>query len=474
MKKNNFKITDFPALGLMVILGGIFRMMVLIQKNIWFDEALTFYFSRLPVISLIKAVLLDSNPPLYYLMIHFWLKFGNSDIFLRLPSLIFNLAVIPVIYMLGKKIINAKTGLMAALLFTVSPLSIYLSTEARLHGLALILITLTVLKFFDLLNNPSGKNICLFLVFLIPALYTHYYSLLCLPALTLIVYYKKTKLKILLWFKILLAAFILYLPWIIPVFLNPHNQCNCPNAVLALPSVLVSPAVGGIGEITLRQYLKLSKELQFLCGISGVLSGYLFFRGIKKHLIFSLIYLVPLLFLSISGLFFPVFSPKAFAVFSPVFFLILAAGIYQSYRPRTVFFIIIGLYLTVNLVQMKNPLFTGTLVKPYLLNINSQPGLTIAHTSSMTYYPWSFYTQDNNRNILLTANPYSAALLKYLPGEKQKIEISEDKFWLIDAPDLVNINERQQVLTELSFNYYKIINYPAPNITLSLWLRKKP
>src|SRR6266403_1322068 len=85
----------------------------------------------------IRAVLLsDTSPPLYYLLLEGWtLIFGTSDLALRLFSVSFSIASLPLLAALADRIAGPRAALASCVLFAFSPLVIYYSTEGRMYSL---------------------------------------------------------------------------------------------------------------------------------------------------------------------------------------------------------------------------------------------------------------------------------------------------------------------------------------------------
>jgi 4-amino-4-deoxy-L-arabinose transferase-like glycosyltransferase len=82
----------------------------------------------------------DTNPPLYYLLLNGWTRlFGTGDVALRLLSVVFSLAALPLLWTLAGRAGGRPAALPAALLFAVSPLAIYYSTEGRMYSLVWLL-----------------------------------------------------------------------------------------------------------------------------------------------------------------------------------------------------------------------------------------------------------------------------------------------------------------------------------------------
>ncbi|HEU4649762.1 MAG TPA: glycosyltransferase family 39 protein [Gemmatimonadales bacterium] len=85
----------------------------------------------------IHAVLLsDTSPPLYYLLLHGWTRmFGTGDGALRLFSVSWAVLALPLFWLLARELGSRRVAWTACLLFAVSPVAIYYSTEGRMYSL---------------------------------------------------------------------------------------------------------------------------------------------------------------------------------------------------------------------------------------------------------------------------------------------------------------------------------------------------
>ncbi|MBQ3311141.1 glycosyltransferase family 39 protein [bacterium] len=100
------------------------------------------------------------HTPFYFYFLHFWLKiFGNSEILMRMSSVIFGLACIPMCYVVGNKLCNKKVGLISALLITVSPLFIYYSIEIRMYIMVTFLSLVSMNYLLDFDANHDKKSL---------------------------------------------------------------------------------------------------------------------------------------------------------------------------------------------------------------------------------------------------------------------------------------------------------------------------
>jgi hypothetical protein len=185
---------------LVLILGFLLRL-ISINQSLWLDEATTALVAKMPIYDFFtKFMPGDFHPPFYYLVIRgWWLVVGGSEIALRIPSVLFGILTIYVVYLIAKEL-KQKWPIVPALFLATSGLHIYYSQEARMYVLATFLVTLAV--YFYIVKKWKLFAIILPIIFL-----TDYLSLLIFPVLYL---YKRSK-------KLLLASipfFITFLAWL--------------------------------------------------------------------------------------------------------------------------------------------------------------------------------------------------------------------------------------------------------------------
>ncbi|MEA1984379.1 MAG: glycosyltransferase family 39 protein [Euryarchaeota archaeon] len=154
------QITSDPYLLLMiaiVLIGAYLRLHNLGAQSIWLDEASTYYMAYGESISGVWAhALADRHPPLHFLIINFVSTFSSSEFALRLPSAIFGILTIPMIYKTGEAIFGRKEGLVSAFILSISTIHIFYSQEARMYA-QMILFALVSL-YFIYMASKENKN----------------------------------------------------------------------------------------------------------------------------------------------------------------------------------------------------------------------------------------------------------------------------------------------------------------------------
>ena len=164
-----------------LVLGSALALrLISLNQSLWLDEAITARVVRQyglgEIVKMFSVV--DFHPPLYYWILKLWTGvFGLGEISLRMPSVVFGVITVWLVYQLGKEIKNEKTGLGAGILTAVNPLLIYYSQEARMYSLAVMWLTAAVLYFFKIEKKESRSNIVLFNLFGFLALVSFYGSI---------------------------------------------------------------------------------------------------------------------------------------------------------------------------------------------------------------------------------------------------------------------------------------------------------
>lgn len=163
---------------LAIILAASFlRLGDLSAPSLWDDEMHTIEFSSRPVSAMWKqSAQKDSNPLGFYLLLHAWLPFGDGEFFFRLPSVLFGVAAVLVIFFLTAALYGRPTGLIAAALLALHPLAIYCSQEVRAHALAFLLITVAIAALIRLLNHGNKIDAVIYWISMSLALHCHYYA----------------------------------------------------------------------------------------------------------------------------------------------------------------------------------------------------------------------------------------------------------------------------------------------------------
>jgi hypothetical protein len=157
------------------------------RSPLWLDEAQTVTIARLPLRHLASALRHDGGPPLYYALLHVWMRmFGTGVLAVRSLSALLGLAVLPVVWRLGHRIGGRDTAWSAALLLASSPFAVRYSTENRMYALVMLLSLVGVLVVLRSLERPTvGAGVAVAAVTAL-LLYSHYWCMYLVAAAVLL------------------------------------------------------------------------------------------------------------------------------------------------------------------------------------------------------------------------------------------------------------------------------------------------
>src|SRR5512139_404111 len=98
-------------------IGCLLRVFLLGSKGLWLDETFSIWLANHSVVDMLQWIVkIDQHPPLYYLLLHYWIALnGDAPDSARLLSVLFSAGTIPIIYLIGKRMSGVVMGLTAAL-----------------------------------------------------------------------------------------------------------------------------------------------------------------------------------------------------------------------------------------------------------------------------------------------------------------------------------------------------------------------
>lgn len=123
--------------------------------DLWYDEAYSYQVASRPFGEMLRLLYVggDTNPPLYTVVLHFWLKLARSDFFVKLLSLAFGFGTMVLLHRMGRRLAGPVAGLSAALLFAFSDWGVYYSIEARPYAMLFFLSLLSTDLYLRILRR---------------------------------------------------------------------------------------------------------------------------------------------------------------------------------------------------------------------------------------------------------------------------------------------------------------------------------
>jgi uncharacterized membrane protein len=166
------------VLGVVIVLAAGVLLRFWTRSAMWLDEALTVDIARLPLHAIPGALKQDGAPPLFYYLLHFWIRlFGQSDIATRSLSGVVGLLTLPVAWLCGRRFGGPVVGWTTLVLMASAPFAVYYATEARMYALVMLLTGCGFLALQRALTRPRPGNLVAVAVVTAALLYTQYWSL---------------------------------------------------------------------------------------------------------------------------------------------------------------------------------------------------------------------------------------------------------------------------------------------------------
>lgn len=156
---------------------GTWLRLIFIDKpdGLWNDEYVSWYVASIPYGKTFwQAVFAQCHMPLYYFYLKFFIHFlGNSDLMLRLTSVLPGVLSIVSMYFVGKDLKDEKSGILCAAITSISSFLIYFSQEVRFYELLFLFSSLVLLFTLKLIKKQSVLNIIFFVIFNLLVIFTH-------------------------------------------------------------------------------------------------------------------------------------------------------------------------------------------------------------------------------------------------------------------------------------------------------------
>ncbi|MFH1928703.1 MAG: glycosyltransferase family 39 protein [Chloroflexota bacterium] len=342
-------------LAAILLLALALRFYRLGAQSLWNDEGTTVQLVGADLGTITRLAASDIHPPLYYYALHFWVAiFGTSEFAARSLSALLGTVLVALVYLLGRRLYDSRTGILAAFVTALAPFQVYYSQEARMYILATMLGAVSTFLLVTILD-AEGKDDArkgerkawylpiAYVLVTSAALYTHYlaFSLLLAQNLCWILVighslWRTGQLKgkvvlrrLAFWAAMQIAIVGLYCPWLLMTWeqLGRWPAVSEPfGFIWMLQRTLLVFGLGVTVEIstTTGAIAAGFGLLAILGAMYGVLRGDR--DGMKGSLVAWSYCSVPVLVLYILSRQRPLWNPKFLLLASPGFYILVAHG----------------------------------------------------------------------------------------------------------------------------------------------------
>jgi uncharacterized membrane protein len=332
MKSNGYTINTYWLLVASILLLSYgLRVSGLTSESLWIDEGYSLALATHSIKEIVQGTAADQHPPLYYMLLHFWLLQNQSVFFLRYFSVLIGVLGVAGAILFGCSLLNRKIGLLTGFFLACSPMHIWYSQEARMYILLSVEVTFSVYSLWRLINSSSRFYFYIYLLSALGALYTHYFAgfVIIFENLIVLCWALKSKRNFLgKWASIQGMIFIAFAPWLpIALYQALYHQMKWipPLTIETVLSTLVLMVYGD----SYRQVPSLAFIIGEVLFIVGIIQG--LWRALnnkKQHFPFLFVglwFTLPLSTIAVISQKYPIFQPKQM-LFLVLPLLMLIAG----------------------------------------------------------------------------------------------------------------------------------------------------
>lgn len=226
-----------------ILLAAGLRLSSLANQSVTFDETYSFAVGSASWSTLFQTTLMSGvHPPLFYIIYKLALSVGGvSEFSGRLPAVMFGLLSIPAIFRLAAVMFNRSVGLLAAVLLAINPIHIWLSQEARMYIIVILLAVGSMFFFWQAFQLRQRRYWIGLLIINALAYNLHYFSLF-LPVIQLAVILTDLKRYVPQFRRWVVVQFIagsFLLPWLVATALRESQSFGI--GFLVRPTLLDLP-----------------------------------------------------------------------------------------------------------------------------------------------------------------------------------------------------------------------------------------
>jgi hypothetical protein len=166
----------FVAVSLFMTISVFLRFTLRSSKTLWEDEIIAATHAVQPAWRVIlDSIINDMHPPLYFLELHFWGFFKQSDHWLILNSVFFSLAAIASLFIVMRRLRDTEQAITIGAVFSVLPVCLWMAQEVRMYSfLSVLLIWMYYFSYQSFVSRTAqSRPYFLTGIFAVAIVYTH-------------------------------------------------------------------------------------------------------------------------------------------------------------------------------------------------------------------------------------------------------------------------------------------------------------
>lgn len=482
---------------IVILLGFGLRLWGLSSQPIWWDEARNIVVASRPLREIPTSGELDIHPPLYFFLLHFWMRLGGWQspysavtldesgiphdqsfaFFLRFLSVIFGTLSLPLCFTLGRKLGGQALALVAVIALSLAPFWLLEAQQIRMYTVMLVFLLASGATLWKGVQEEKAWPFAAFGISAALSLLTHYSA-----------------------FWVLVGWGVFLVPWALRRGLRGLSLAGLALVVTVvifspqLPRALSQTLGYANPNLTVPTFPSFLRELLGALGahpeVTGILAaagafGLLLF-GMQREALFLLSWLVVSTVLYYTSFFQKggAFEPRYIAGISPALYILIGAiSRYHQKLRWALGLAVAGLFLGGFLKEAHTPSFIredSRALVSYLYSRTTPADVIITDAPFPLNLYWPGFSPDQKsfaRAHYLFADFYT------LPETLSKITEGKEHAVLIhwfksdaDPRGLVKLllDKHGELLEEISFTGYQVWRYRLPEGKIPFSLTPSP
>ena len=349
------------------------RLYRLGYQSLWADEVLTFLSSKGTLANVLFQTEINTNIlPLYYVVVNTVLRVGNQDALLRLPSVFFGFISILTLYFVVANWLGKTSGLICALLLSISPFHIWYSQEARPYSFLFFLAVLSIWFLQKLTKIQFSLKLKIgFIVTAAATFYCHTIAIAFIGAMGAYVLIAVPRKKLKNWIAVFGSIVLLLLPGIYKLLATPLSPAPERSfSFLEVPyAIWVFIAGYSLGPSLTEMHLPgrmsyVASQLHVIIPVLAIFTALLVFGAFKLWKqdktvfeIITILFIFPLAFAILGSIFTDSPFNVRYAILSFLPFVVFLSVGMQSLQNPWLFRGALGIVVLVCLVSSYNYFF---------------------------------------------------------------------------------------------------------------------
>ncbi len=171
------KVVRYVLPFFLVLFNFLLKRIGLTANSIALDEPFSIYVAQFDVTKIIQYLSSGNNPPLFEIILHYWIKFfGVKASSVRFLPCLFSALTALYVFKITNHIATKRSALIAYCLFTFSNYELFFAHEARVYSLFTLLTCISFYYFFKIQKEVTRKNLLVFGVINLFLIYAHFFG----------------------------------------------------------------------------------------------------------------------------------------------------------------------------------------------------------------------------------------------------------------------------------------------------------